>query len=463
MSDMEYRLGDLYEVSNGLSKGGEYFGAGFPFLTFSTVFNNFFIPAQMTSLVQSTPKEQNSYSVKKGDIFITRTSETIEELGMSCVALKDYPHATFNGFCKRLRPITDKVDPRYIGYYFRTPLFRSNFLKVASLITRASLRNEDLLRFKVELPDLASQREIASILSAYDELIENNNKRIKVLEQMAANLYKEWFVRFRFPGYENAEFEDGIPKGWEEMRLGDFGISLDSGSRPSGGINSELTEGVPSLGAEAVNGLAEFDFGSVKYIPCDFYKKMKRGKNTGRDILVYKDGAYIGRTTIFRNDFPFEHYAVNEHVFLLNATRPVYQNYLYFTLHQPAYFTLMQNLNRNAAQPGLSKPDMQRMKIIVPSEPVVVKFNEFVEPILAAVFGLAKQNQNLSKQRDLLLPRLMSGKLEVAQAAEPQPKTTIITFESFVSKLGMAARGTAMSEADLRAMYQAYLDDDATE
>ena len=100
---MEYRLGDLYEVSNGLSKSGEFFGSGYPFLTFSTVFNNYFIPEELNALVQSTEKEQNSFSIKAGDVFITRTSETADELGMSCVALKDYPQATYNGFCKRLR------------------------------------------------------------------------------------------------------------------------------------------------------------------------------------------------------------------------------------------------------------------------------------------------------------------------------------------------------------------------
>lgn len=216
---MKYKLSDLYKVSNGLSKAGTFFGSGYPFISFSTVFNNFFIPEEIKDFVQSTSKEQLTYSIKKGDVLITRTSETIEELGMSCVALKDYPTTTFNGFCKRLRPFTDKVDPLFIGYYMRTPLFRSNFIKVASLITRASLRNEDLLRFNVELPCIDKQQKIADILFKYDKLIENNNKRIKLLEQMAENLYKEWFVRFRFPGYEDVEFDGTLPIGWKYQAI----------------------------------------------------------------------------------------------------------------------------------------------------------------------------------------------------------------------------------------------------
>ena len=136
------RLGELYEVHNGLSKGGKFFGSGYPFLSFSTIFNNFFIPENIKDLVQSTPEEQENYSVKAGDVFVTRTSETADELGMSCVALKDYPNATYNGFCKRLRPIDTEytVLPKYIGYYLRTPEFRGKFLGLSgSMTTRASL------------------------------------------------------------------------------------------------------------------------------------------------------------------------------------------------------------------------------------------------------------------------------------------------------------------------------------
>ena len=140
---------------------------------------------------------------------------------------------------------------------------------------------------------------------------------------------------------------------------------------------------------------------------------MKRGKNTGNDILLYKDGAYIGKVTLFRDSFPFSEYAINEHVFFISPTDKEYKNYLYFTLHQEAYFSLMQNLNRNAAQPGLSRPDIERVKILVPSMGILEEYNKIIEPMLNKIFKLAKQNNLLAKQRDLLLPRLMSGKLEV--------------------------------------------------
>ena len=108
------------QCPTGFPKVKAFFGSGFPFLTFSEVMNNFFVPEKLTSLVQTDEKERDKFSIKRGDVFLNRTSETAEELGISCVALQDHPNATFNGFCKRLRPIADEVVPEYIGYYLRS-------------------------------------------------------------------------------------------------------------------------------------------------------------------------------------------------------------------------------------------------------------------------------------------------------------------------------------------------------
>lgn len=174
-----------------------------------------------------------------------------------------------------------------------------------------------------------------------------------------------------------------------------------------------MKDGYPSLGAECIKELASFDYSSVRLVPKIFYDGLKRGKNTGNDILLYKDGAYIGKVTMFRDKFPYAHYAINEHVFFVSPKDKEYKNYLYFTLHQYEYFQLMQNLNRNAAQPGLSRGDVERIKMVIPSWDIITLYNNNVEPILKVIFKLAKQNTLLARQRDLLLPRLISGKLEV--------------------------------------------------
>lgn len=301
------------------------------------------------------------------------------------------------------------LDYKYASYLLRQ--YNLNSFAGGSaqpVITQGVLRH-----LKCDIPSMCVQKEVSQILSKYDALIELNNKRIKLLEQTAEEIYKEWFVRFRFPGYERVDFEDDIPRGWDLIKLEEFGINLTSGSRPKGGIDDSLTEGVPSLGAESIGELGSFDYSCVKYVPFEYAEKMKSGKSGANDILIYKDGAYIGKTTMFKNNFPFEKYTVNEHVFIVYSKDGDYQNYLYFTLHQRSYFDLMQTLNKNAAQPGLSKPDINRIKIRRPESSVVRQFNKLVNPILNSVFLLAKENQNLAKQRDYLLPRLMSGKIEV--------------------------------------------------
>lgn len=345
----------------------------------------------------------------KGDILFTYTGNGYGDCAL--VDEDDKYHLAPN-ICK-ITSNREKVNYSFLYYTIRSKSFYGQVSGYIGGSGQPTIPMERIRKLKIILPELNIQEKIANILSRYDEAIENNNKRIKLLEQMAQNLYKEWFVRFRFPGWQNAEFENGIPRGWDIQKLEDFGITLESGSRPSGGVDTSLEDGIPSLGAECINGLAEFDYSNIKYIPEEYYDKMKRGKNKVNHILVYKDGAYIGKVTLFRNQFPFEKYAINEHVFFLNTNNNNYLNWLYFTLNQDSYFNLMQNLNRNAAQPGLSQPDIGRIKIRFPSEDVVIKFNKFVEPIFNTVFDLAKANNNLAKQRDLLLPRLMSGKLEV--------------------------------------------------
>ena len=367
--------------------------------------------------------------IKKANLYLSDYSQTYNEIGLKqsklwkkgtlCFtiaaniadsAILDID-ACFPDSIVGFLPHENVSDTVYVKYLFDE--LKLYFQQISKGTTQDNLSLDKICRVKLRVPNYETQKKIALVLSAYDNLIENNNKRIKLLEQMAENLYKEWFVRFRFPGYEDVEFKGKSPKYWNKLRLDQFGIQLESGARPKGGINSLINDGVPSLGAESVKGLAEFDYSNVKLIPEEFYRKLKRGKNRGNHILIYKDGAYIGKVTLFKYGFPFERFAINEHVFFMNSIRAEYQNYLYFTLKQSSYYTLMQNLNRNAAQPGLSQLDINRIKIIEPDQVTLVSFNDFVEPILKDVFQLAKKNHSLIKQRDMLLPRLMSGKLEV--------------------------------------------------
>lgn len=312
-----------------------------------------------------------------------------------------------------IRPNSKLVDPNFLAYFLLAPKQQYNLLSTANGATVAHVNMPTIRNLKLELPEFSIQKRIATILSRYDTLIENYQKQIKLLEEAAQRLYKEWFVDLRFPGYEKVKVVDGVPEGWVNTTIGEMGCSIESGSRPKGGIDNNLTSGYVSVGAENVIGLGKYNYTSEKLISSDFYDNMKRGKIKDRDILIYKDGAYIGRTSLFQDSFPHKAAAVNEHVFLLHANDDNYQYYLFFTLYQKVYFEKMQKLNKNAAQPGINQQLLSGLDLILPTKSLVEQFNSFVTPVLHGIFDYAKQIHSLTESRDRLLPRLMSGEVEV--------------------------------------------------
>lgn len=303
--------------------------------------------------------------------------------------------------------------PRFV-YYFLTSFPLNSFNSGAGVPT---LNRNHLNEHEVLIPEAPIQQKIASILSAFDDLIENNNKRIEILEEMAQLLYREWFVEFRFPGYEKVKMVDSelgkIPEGWKVEKLESVLEELESGRRPKGGIDTDENE-VPSIGAENILGLGRYDYSKDKFVSENFYNSMKKGKIRSRDVLLYKDGAQIGRKSMFRDGFPYDKCCINEHVFILRTNDRCSQNYLYLWLDLPFMTDTLINSNTNAAQPGINQEDIRRLLILIPPDNLMEKFERIADPIIELLFNLAKNNINLSKMRDLLLPKLMSGEIEVA-------------------------------------------------
>lgn len=420
----EYNLDELYEFSSGLSKSRKEFGFGYPFVTFKDVFYNFFIPSELIELANTTEKERERCSVKRGDVFLTRTSETMDELGKSSVALKDYESATFNGFTKRLRPKGNiEIYPEYAGYYFRSPRFRAEINSMATMTTRASLNNEMMARLKIVVPNIKEQKAIAKILSDLDEKIEVNNKINDNLEKMAQAIFKQWFVDFEFPnengeqykssGGEMIESELGeIPKGWSIKKLDDVLDTIEAGNRPKGGA-ANITEGIPSIGAENIIGLGKYDYSKEKFVSEEYFNNMKKGIVKSKDVLLYKDGAQLGRKTMFMDGFPHEECCINSHVFILRSNDIISQSYLYFWLDQEYMTQNIINLNANSAQPGINQTQVRSLSILIPSKEVICKFDEVIDSLLHRLFSNCKENNKIINLRDTLLPKLMSGEIRL--------------------------------------------------
>lgn len=380
------RSSELYVSSSGLSKASDQFGYGFPFLSYKDVFNNYYTPEKLNTLVNSTEKDRQKCSVKRGDVFLTRTSETTDELGMSCVALKDYENATFNGFTKRLRPLTEEIVPEYAAYFFRSSYFRAQCQSLASLITRASLNDGMIRRFKIRFPkEKKCQEKIGKILLTYDSLIENNTMRIRILEKMAENLYKEWFVRFRFPGHENVKMVNGLPNGWKKGALSD----VCEFKRGKNITSSEMKDGtIPVISA----GITPSGFHSHANVYGISVTMSSSGANAGYIAAHYSDIWAADCSYIEEASTPCIYYVYE----LLNNIR-----------------SIINNFQRGAAQPHVYPKDINRIKMIIPSEDIRKKANEKIGVIHRHIDNLQRQNSLLARQRDLLLPRLMSGKLEV--------------------------------------------------
>lgn len=309
-----------------------------------------------------------------------------------------------------------KSDVRFVKYYLDT--LKSQMQSISRGTTQDNLPVEKLLSFKLATPTLSIQRKIASVLSAYDDLVESNTKRIKVVEELAKRIYREWFVDFRFPGYKKAKFINSnvgkIPDSWQVITVGDAIDCIESGSRPKGGIDPS-EKGVPSIGAENVLGLGQYEFDKEKYVSKSFFEKMRRGVVKNGDILLYKDGAKIGRKSMFRDGFPHEVCCINEHAFILRANSRCSQNYLYFYLDRPDITQMIIGLNANAAQPGINQPGVKGLPFLLPERRLIDLFDAQAEPLIGLLFNLAKKNKFLREERDDLLPKLISGEINVSE------------------------------------------------
>ena len=275
--------------------------------------------------------------------------------------------------------------------------------------------------------DISNKIKIGNFIKSLDDKIALNRRINAELEAMAKELYDYYFVQFDFPNADGKPYKSSggkmvysdvlkreIPEGWEVKKLGEFISKIDSGKRPSGGIDKSLKYGIPSLGAECIDDLGVFDFSATPFVDFSYKKKMTTGKIENNDILIYKDGAYVGKTTLFRDDFPYKEAFVNEHVFLIHAKKEEFEEYLYFTLTQKTYFQIMQNLGKaKAAQPGLNREDLMNILLIIPSNNLISDFNKKVKSLFAQVFNNAKAIGNLTALRDELLPLLMNGQVEV--------------------------------------------------
>ena len=274
-------------------------------------------------------------------------------------------------------------NPYYLYLYLNT-LNLSGYDSGASI---PSMTSKTYYSLNIELPEKKIQTKIANVIRAYDNLIENNNKRIKLLEQMAESLYKEWFVRFHFPGYEDVEFESGIPKGWKVCRIDQLSKIKAGGDAPDDStkeITDECSIPIYSNGIEN-EGL---------------YGYTSKAKINKPSISISARGT-VGYTCLRRVS-----YTPIVRLICIIPHEENLANWLFY------YFKRTIVIANGTSQQQITIPMMSREKVLLPTNDLIQKFYEYSTCYLDKIDSLKAQNSNLEKQRDMLLPRLMSGKLE---------------------------------------------------
>ena len=311
-----------------------------------------------------------------------------------------------------IRPDFNEINSSYLLYYFKSSYLQKWVENIKSGSAQGFLSLEMIKRLPLILPPLPIQQKIASILSSYDELIENNKQRISLLEEIAEEIYKEWFVRFRFPGYENTKIVGGFPEGWEKKPINSF-IDIISGY-------AFKTESFDSEGIYKLVTIKNVQDGFFVTQTTDYIYELPKNlkedcKLKDKDIILSLTGN-IGRICMVYG----ENYLLNQRVAKLKPKQENYFEFVYLMFRSSFLRATLENLSNGAAQQNLSPIEMGKLEFTFPSEIILTQFSVITKSFFDEIIILNKKNQLLQETRDLLLPRLISGKLSVEHLVEKE-------------------------------------------
>ena len=377
------KLGDIATFSNGINFNKTAYAKGIKLIGVSN-FGDRFYPdySQLQEVKKDIVRLEDC--LRNGDIVFVRSNGNKELVGRCMLVKNPTERVTYSGFCIRARlNDTDRYDPVYFTYYFKSKAFRRAVSGTAVGANIQNLSQARLSNHECRIPSIEVQHRIADILSAYDDLIENNQKQIKLLEEVAQRLYKEWFVNLRFPGHENTNIVDGVPEEWRKFPLEEIAPVVtgkkDANYGDKGGNYPFFTCSQETITAPGYS----FDTSAVILAGNgDFNVKLYRGK-----FEAYQ------RTYVLA---PFDH----SNLFNL-------------------YFTVQNNMEALAKGASgstikfLTKGMLQKILVLTADKKILDKFNDYEENIQQKVEALKKQVEDLTEIRNRLLPKLMSGEVEV--------------------------------------------------
>ena len=403
-------------MSSGISSKPEQAGHGFPFVSFSTVFNNQFLPDTLPDLMDSSEEEREKYSVKEGDIFLTRTSETLDELAMSSVVVNDMPDATYSGFLKRLRPTQTSISyHKFMAFYLRSKLFRKTMDNNAIMTLRASLNEQIFSYLDLLLPEYKEQKRIGDYLYMLSKKIDFNNRINIELESMAKLIYDYWFVQFDFPDSNgmpykssggkmvyNKKLKRKIPEGWLVDRVSKK-ISICSG-HPFNSKNYDKNGKYKIITIKNVQDghLDTSEVNSINHIPeaINNFCFLEKG-----DVLISLTGN-VGRVCYVDEN----NLLLNQRVGKLVADKE-FINFGYLFFSRPENKKKLEQISGGSSQSNLSPIDAVKDYFAIPNESILDDFNKTVCPIINKLINNKVENQKLKELQDWLFPMLLYGKI----------------------------------------------------
>ena len=412
----KYKLSEIYTMSSGISSSKSQAGQGSPFLSFSTVFNNYFIPENLKDLMLTTKEEQERFSIIEGDVFLTRTSETLDELALSSVALNNYPFATFSGFLKRLRPINKiKVYPKFIAFYLRSSYFRKTIINHTTMTLRASFNESMFSYLEVYLPDYDEQVRIGDFLYKLDQKIAINNQINEELEAMAKTLYDYWFVQFDFPDENgkpykssggkmvyNEQLKREIPEGWGVDSLWNIATFYNGLAMQKFRPASETAESLPVI--------------KIREMFSGFSKDTEKASiDIPKEAIVESgDILFSWSATLEVIFWGGEKGALNQHIFKVTSEKYP-KSFIYNELR--SYLKVFKTIAelRKTTMGHITQDHLKQAMIIVPPNDLIDEIHNRISPILKQQLDLKQQNQELTQLRDWLLPMLMNGQVRVEE------------------------------------------------
>lgn len=394
----EKRLDELCSfISRGITP--QYVEAGLPVINQKCIRDNR-VNLNLCRFTNASQKIDSRKHIRYGDILINSTGTGT--LGRVAIFRENVSPITADGHVTILH-VKEGTSSIYLGYYLHSvEKIIENFGRGST--NQLELSVSDLSRIKIMTPDLPTQNRIADILSTYDDLIENNSRRIALLEQAAQELYKEWFVRFRFPGYENTKFENGLPTGWVIRRLEFFG-EIETGKTPSMAISEnygndflfiktpDMHGNVFVIETEEMLSSRGNDSQPKKLIPANSIMVTCIG--TGGIVAINAESAHTNQQ--INSIIPRNNTDVEWLFFTCKALKPTIELF-------GATGTTMTNL---------SKGKFSKLKVLDPGDNLRELYHTASFPMLKLIKTLMYQNRDLIHQRDLLLPRLMNGQWEV--------------------------------------------------